>query len=194
MSFFIGGEQGGFLGGEQGGFIVGEQYSSGTAFVTQYKPLSGYITGDYSFNSEIIPHNPKNGFKMVFGMSGISGITGSVIFSGNSGNVFDQVGDMVGGYSSGRSLYISGNVFAETESRMSYYINGVLIKNNLPLSNKQSDTISFDNYNSGSLSIDIYERYNYTSEVQFYLHSNEFLLLQSSDGDYLQGKDPRLFT
>jgi len=52
-----------------------------------------------------------------------------IIFSGQDGYIFDQEGDFVGGYATNQNFNITTNI--HEDGHVSYFIDDVLIKNNL---------------------------------------------------------------
>lgn len=137
--------------------------------------ISGILTGEYQFSASITVNDPTSGFSLAIGDS----TTDAFSFSGFSGYIFDWSGDFVGGYQSGNPFLISGNIFNESPQRMSYFIDDVLIKNNMNPVEMDSDTISFDPFNSGSMILNITEVSN--SEIYTFLTSSEGYTLESSD-------------
>ena len=137
----------------------------------------------FSFKANITPRSPESGFSFAFGETGTLGtFSTGIVFSGTSGLVFDQSGNFFGGYYSGRSLEIEGHFFGD---RLSYFCNGVLINNNLPITNS-FDCVEFDKIGNSQLNLQL----SYVSglvatgsESGLVDSSGTFLL--SSDGFYL---------
>lgn len=144
--------------------------------------ISGLLTGDFGFHAKITVNDPASGFHFALGQSGVN-FDPVIAFSGYSGYVFDWSGDFVGGYTSGDEFSISGAMMNETPLRASYHIDDVLIKNSLTPLNNTINSISFDAYRGGSLSIELYE----SSEEQgvLFLESSDQFTLTSSGGIYL---------
>lgn len=113
------------------------------------------ITGiqEYSnlyFKANIVEREPVSGFSLYLGVSGISGsFTTGVGFYGTGGMIFDNSGDLFGGYYSGRLTELEGHLFS---GRLSYFYNGTLIKNNHPSSNNYN-AIEFDKHGDTSLDL-----------------------------------------
>ena len=141
--------------------------------------LLGYTNVDFSFDANIAVRVPESGFLLQLGQTG-SDFHPVVSFSGHSGYIFDKRGDLVGGYIKNEAFSISGNynfVGPETEAsgRLSYYINGTLIVNNL-WSTGFLDTIRFEGYTDES-----------TASISVILDTGDYMALMDSEGVYLLG-------
>jgi len=111
---------------------------------------------NFFFKATITPRVPLSGFDFSFGTTGESGdFSTGVRFYGRSGMVFDQSGNLFGGYYSGRSLEIEGHFFGD---RLSYFHNGVLINNNIPIENS-FNSVEFDKFGDSVLYLEM----NYVS-------------------------------
>jgi hypothetical protein len=112
---------------------------------------------NFYFRASLIPTEPVSGFSLYFGTTGVSGIfTTGIGFYGTGGMIFDNSGDLFGGYYSGRSVDIQGHLFT---GRLSYFYDDVLIKNNLPSANN-FNSIEFDKHGETSLDLTL----NYITE------------------------------
>jgi hypothetical protein len=117
-------------------------------------PIKNYQC--FSFRANIVPRVPLSGFDLSFGSTGEAGnFTTGVRFYGRSGMAFDQSGNFFGGYYSGRSLDIEGHFFGD---RLSYFCNGVLVNNDIPIVNS-FNAIEFDKFGDSQLSLEL----NYVS-------------------------------
>lgn len=133
----------------------------------------------FYFKANITPRSPASGFSFAFGETGVSGFSTGIVFSGRSGLVFDQSGNFFGGYYSGRQLEIEGHFFGE---RLSYLCDGVLVNNNIPISNN-FNAVEFDKIGNSELNLEL----NYISGLvigQGLQDSNGIFLL-SSDNYYI---------
>jgi hypothetical protein len=135
----------------------------------------------FFFKANIVPRDPESGFSLAFGNTGgsLDFVTG-VVFSGARGMVYDQFGNFFGGYYSGRSLDIEGHFFGD---RLSYFYNGVLIKNNFPISNN-FDAIEFDKHGESQLSLNV----SYVSGARgpnYLLGSDSSIVLGSDESPVL---------
>lgn len=135
----------------------------------------------FSFLATIVPRSPDSGFSLSFGNSGEDGFITGARFYGRSGLVFDQENNFFGGYYSGRSLDIEGHFFG---SRLSYFCDGVLMNNNIPVSN-DFDCVEFEKLGDSSLRLEL----NYISgfrDTESTLRDNAGSYLLSSEGFYLR--------
>lgn len=144
----------------------------------------GYYNQDFVFNAQIQIAEVDSGFSFNIGQTGQEPI---VSFSGYSGYIFDQSGDLIGGYRKNQAINISGNYFYGDVSstgnvvfdgtgngRFSYFVNNNLIRNNISGQTGFYDTISFNSQNDQNiltLSMDI--------------STGSPCVLKSSEGDYL---------
>lgn len=137
----------------------------------------------FAFKADITPRSPASGFSLAFGNTGSSGIFSTgVVFSGRSGFVFDQSGNLFGGYYSGRQIQIEGHFFGD---RLSYFYDGVLVNNNLPVSNS-FDSVEFDKIENSQLNL----RLDYISgfvplSTEEGLADSSGIFLLSSDNFYI---------
>lgn len=137
----------------------------------------GYYNQNFIFNAEISVSAPESGFVFQIARTGENPTTGNnlsdsyplVSFSGYSGYIFDQSGDLVSSYRQNEDIRISGNYFYGEQSssgkvtfdetgvgRFSFFINDVLIKNNISGQTGFFDTIYFDTQ-SGENVLSIYD-------------------------------------
>lgn len=108
----------------------------------------------FRFSADVVPRQPDSGFSLYFGVSGEAGSfhTG-VGFYGSGGLVFDGEGSFFGGYQSGRSLGIQGSFFGD-EDRMSYFLDGKLVKNNM-IATGIYDAVEFDKFGNSQLNLSV---------------------------------------
>lgn len=112
---------------------------------------------NFYFDLSLIPREPVSGFSLYFGTTGVSGVfTTGIGFYGTGGMIFDNSGDLFGGYYSGRAVEIQGHLF---DGRLSYFYDGTLIKNNLPSANN-FNSIEFDKHGNTPLNLSL----NYIAE------------------------------
>ena len=77
-----------------------------------------------------------------------------IIFSGYEGYIFDQSGDFVGGYEANSTFNITSHIHTGNNySYASYFIDGVLIKNDYGPLTKVPMRIEFDKHGESSLRI-----------------------------------------
>lgn len=141
-------------------------------------PIQNYEK--FYFSASITPRNPDSGFSFAFGTTGNLGeFTTGVRFYGRSGLVFDDANNFFGGYYSGRSLELEGHFFGD---RLSYFYNGVLINNNIPVSNN-FNAIEFEKFGNSTLRLEL----NYVSGARNEqgLQDNNGIFLLSSDNFYI---------
>lgn len=170
----------------------------------------GYHNQNFSVNANITIQIPTSGFSLKFGRIGswenhITQVENEVeirrmgppcgepfvsvvAFSGYSGYIFDQSGNLIGGYLKNEPFDLEFNAFYGTgqKNRLSYKINNTLIANNLPI-------------NSGDVFIDamVFEDFGDRNNLYFKLktetgsptviagHTGLYIL--SSEGFYLAG-------
>lgn len=143
--------------------------------------LFGFTNVDFSFNADITVGVPESGFLLQVGQTGTP-FYPSISFSGISGYVFDQRGDMVGGYVKDEAFSISGNYnyegnTVEATGRLSSYVNNTLISNNL-YSTGFVDSIRFEGYTSDS-----------TSHISIVQDTGDFTALMETGSSYLLSSD-----
>jgi hypothetical protein len=136
--------------------------------------------------SSITLDTPNSGFSLMFGYStGGSHFQTGFGFSGYSGYVFDYSGLMIGGYRSGAPFEIESNIF-KNENRVSYFVDGVLINNNLSYDSSILffNKVEFEKYNNSTASITIYDGdsenyYTLLDSSGIFLYSFDNLLLKA---------------
>lgn len=146
----------------------------------------GYNNVDFSFNLDFTVTNSTSGFLFQIGQTGE--IFKPVIsFSGNSGYIFDQVGDMIGGYISYVPQSISGNYFysapnnQESSGRLAFFMNQKLVANNVTATGF-FDCIRFEKYND-----DVFYAFSFqknTGDINSLNDSGAFYL-KSNNGEFL---------
>lgn len=129
----------------------------------------GYHNQNFSFNASIQISAPESGFSLKIGRTGDPFYT-AVALSGYSGYIFDQSGNFVHGYRQNEVVNFSGNYFFgpsvdtgnplvdETGiARFSYFIDDILICNNITGPTGFIDTILFeDQGGENTLAIDLF--------------------------------------
>jgi hypothetical protein len=160
----------------------------------------GYYNQDFVFNAQVQVIDVASGFSFEIAQSGQDPI---VSFSGQSGYLFDQQSDLIGGFRKNQAINISGNYFygeshstgnvvfdGTGEGRFSYFVNGNLIKNNISGQTGFYDTLYFNSSNDQNiltLSLDISTgspcvlkskdgNYSFPSEDDYYLASSDCFL------------------
>lgn len=147
----------------------------------------GYHNRDFSFNASIQVSAPESGFSLEIGKSGDS-FYPVISLSGYSGYIFDQSGNFVHGYRQNEVFNFSGNYFFgdyydsggnvlvdETGiARFSYFINDVLICNNLTGQTGFIDSIIFDDQDDQN-----------TLLLDLFLDTGSPCVLADSTGTYL---------
>jgi hypothetical protein len=160
--------------------------------------LIGYHNQDFVFSADIAISTPESGFLFHIGRSG-EPFYPVISFSGNNGYLFDQSGHFVGGYRKFEPITISGNFVAGEKlvsgnityddysvGRLSYYINNVLIANNITGPSGYFDTILFDDQSGKNTLAIEFIRQTGSPNV---LTDNTFSYLLSSDGHFLAAND-----
>lgn len=142
-----------------------------------YQDITGYHESIIDFNISI--SSAESGFLLAAGLGiGDSGLINSgIIFSGYNGYIFDQSGDFIGGYRSNNPFKISTYIH---EDHVSYYIDDVLIKNNINtgIVFNKPNRIEFNKYEDSSVSI----VHRGSLEDKFiYLADSSGIILISSD-------------
>jgi hypothetical protein len=116
----------------------------------------GFHNQNFAGTASITVQVPDSGFSLKFGRVGswasppYDPFVEVVSFSGYSGYLFDQRGNMVGGYLKGDQFDLEFDVFYGSGqlNRMSYKINNVLIANNIPINSGDVfiDAVIFEDY------------------------------------------------
>lgn len=148
--------------------------------------LFGFTNVNFSFNANIAVRTPESGFSLQLGQTG-SDFYPVISFSGYSGYIFDQRGFMVGGYIKNEAFAISGNYSTESSElesagRLSYYIDDVLISNNVS-STGFIDCIRFEGYSD-----------EITADINIIRDTGEFDAIMSADAFYLHSLDNLFLT
>jgi hypothetical protein len=115
-----------------------------------YQDITGYNKSIIDF--DILIDSAQSGFKIVadYGTEESGLINSGVMFSGYNGYIFDRSGDFIGGYRSNKTFKITTHF--HDSNYASYYIDGVLIKNNINVLN-QPNRIEFDKHGNSSIAI-----------------------------------------
>lgn len=142
------------------------------------------ILSDASLNASLIIRSPESGFRLSFGTRDeedlfITGFT----FYGYSGMLFDGDNNFFGGYTSGKAFNIHCHLF-DSESRISYFFNDVLMNNNMSFAPYPVSTVEFDKINGSTVSLWVNE--NTGSFFLDYLQSNDGFTLFSQDNRVLR--------
>ena len=143
--------------------------------------FSSLLTGSHKIDFEVTSLNTPSGFSLKFGNFITGAFDQSFAFTGISGYLFDSEGDFIYGYEYNKPFKVECHVFS---SRVSYWINGSVIKNNLT-KNGSVDSVIFDGKGSARVSAKIPSLSN-SSEG---LLSSESYTLVSSEGYILVGAD-----
>ena len=143
--------------------------------------LFGFTNVDFSFNADIAVQVPESGFLLQLGQTG-NDFHASISFSGASGYIFDQSGDLVGGYMKNEAFSISGNYFfdgndVDSAGRLSYFINDTLIANNVG-STGFIDCIRFEGHTDDTI-----------GNISIVRDTGDFTALMDSEGVYLLSSD-----
>lgn len=140
------------------------------------------LTGDHRIDFEINSLNTASGFSLKFGNTITGVFDQSFAFSGYSGYFFDSEGDLTYGYEYNKPFAVECHVMA---SRVSYWINGSLIKNNLTKDAGGVDTVIFDGKGTAKITAKIPN----TENVTIGFISSDNYTIVSSEGDILLGSD-----
>jgi hypothetical protein len=144
-----------------------------------YNPID--IIDDCIVNASFIINSPDSGFSFYLGYREDEFFATGVGFYGYSGYIFDHSGTFFGGYSSGSQFTLSCHLF-DTEQRISYFYNDVLMCNNLPYKNTLTvNSIEFDKINDSTALIFVNDKIE-----------NNFYSLQDSDRINLISYDNKL--
>ena len=117
-----------------------------------YQDITGYSNSviDLEFNID----NTESGFKVAIG-SGVNSDNGleysGLLFTGQSGYIFDQDGDFVGGYQHNVPFSIQSHI--HEDFHVSYSIEGSLIKNNYTTLTHKPIRIEFEKNGISSVEI-----------------------------------------
>jgi len=117
-----------------------------------YQDITGYSNSviDLEFNID----NTESGFKVAIG-SGVNSANGleysGILFTGQSGYIFDQDGDFVGGYRHDVPFSIETHI--HEDCHVSYYIDESLIKNNYTTLTHKPIRVEFEKIGQSSLEI-----------------------------------------
>lgn len=144
--------------------------------------FSSLLTGNHKIDFEITSLNTPSGFSLKFGNIITGAFDQSFAFSGISGYLFDSEGDFTYGYEYNKPFKVECHVFS---SRVSYWINGSIIKNDLTKDAGGIDTVIFDGKGSARISAKIPS----VSTSSQGLLSSESYTLVSSEGYVLVGAE-----
>lgn len=158
----------------------------------------GYHNQDLVFSADIFIGEPELGFSFEIGKTG-DPFYPVASFSGHSGYIFDQSGFFIGGYRKNQTINISGNYFFgdvtqsgrvstddNATGRLSYYINDILIANNINGPTGFFDTILFnDQSGNNTLSLTLTPQ---TGSPTILLDKNS-VRITSSEGYYFSTND-----
>ncbi len=142
------------------------------------------VDGNQLIATNFIINSPQSGFSFSIGGTNQNNIFSTGFsFSGYSGYLFDQSGNLFGGYYSGTQFDLNLHFF-EQDKRISYFYDDVLMANNIYCKSNSLilDTIEFDKINNSTVNIaNILEN----EAAFFYLKDNSGILLVSSDNKLL---------
>ena len=144
--------------------------------------FSSLLTGNHKVNFEITSLDTPSGFSLRFGNFITGSFDQSFAFSGRSGYVFDSDGDLVYGYEYNKPFSVECHVFS---NRVSYWINGSVIKNNLVKDAGGFDAVIFDGRGTARVSAQVPD----VSVSSDGLISSDGYTLVSSDGFVLFGSE-----
>ena len=144
--------------------------------------FSSLLTGSHKIDFEVTSLNTPSGFSLKFG-NFITGVFDqSFAFTGISGYLFDSEGDFIYGYEYNKPFKVECHVFS---NRVSYWINGSVIKNNLTKDIGGVDSVIFEGKGSARISAKLP---NFSGSSEGLLSSESYTLV-SSEGYILVGSD-----
>lgn len=140
----------------------------------------GFQDKNFTFSADVTVGDTENGFSLNFSQSGV---VDKIVFSGQSGYLFDKEGMLFGGFQKDRRFNLSGYFFFEDSgSRYSYFYNDLLVANHVDGGTGFIDSVSFEDQNGKNSAT---FKINLISGDSFVLSDSEgFLLL--SEGYFLQ--------